>query len=137
MGARGPVSMPDNVRQLRGETRPSQQSRQPMPVRGVPSQPAFLDPEAKAEWKRVTPELRRLGLLAHLDRAILSTYCEAWAVWVDAAKARRTDDSSMAWRRYRDSSRLVSDLATALGLTPNARGRMKAPDPEDSSPELD
>ena len=38
--------------------------------------------EAKREWKRITPQLERYGLVSHLDRAALVMYCQAWAEYV-------------------------------------------------------
>ena len=45
--------------------------------------PRDLSPEAKAEWRRVVPEIEAMGLLATVDRAILIRYCTAWADWVE------------------------------------------------------
>jgi phage terminase small subunit len=38
--------------------------------------------EAKKEWRRITPELQSLGLIARIDRAALALYCQAYARWV-------------------------------------------------------
>jgi P27 family predicted phage terminase small subunit len=55
-------------------------------VRDAPEPPTWLDREAKAEWRRVVPELARLKLLSRMTRASLASYCETWSVFVDATK---------------------------------------------------
>jgi P27 family predicted phage terminase small subunit len=140
MGATGPLPMPDNVRELHGTTTRTPEPR-PQADPGVPPMPADLDAEAKAEWKRVTPELVRLGLLGRtLDRAVLTAYCDAWSKFCRAraplAKTLTHTDKNgdvrkhPGWQIYREASVLVTSLAKELGLSPNARGRMRAPEPE-------
>ena len=76
----GPRPKPTRLKLLAGN--PGHQKlndREPQPTLGMPSCPLWLDAEAKAEWKRVAPELKRLGLLAKIDRAALASYCQAWA----------------------------------------------------------
>lgn len=49
---------------------------------GVPARlrvPDWLDETAKAKWRALVPELRRLGLLATTDSDCLAAYCQAWA----------------------------------------------------------
>lgn len=108
--------------------------------------PTWLDKEGRAEWKRVVPELERLGLLTRLDRAVLAMYCDTWSKWCQARKALKSlivagakgDRKHPAWQIYRDAEMSVSALAKELGLSPNARGRMKAPDgPDDPEDDLD
>lgn len=48
----------------------------------VPNCPRHLLPEARKEWRRITPELERYGLISKLDRAALALYCQAYARWV-------------------------------------------------------
>jgi len=55
-------------------------------VRDAPEPPTWLDREAKAEWRRVVPELARLKLLSRMTRASLASYCEAWSAFVEATK---------------------------------------------------
>jgi phage terminase small subunit len=77
MGRRGPLPEPDKLRLLRGnpsKTPPRWQVKA-RPV--APTPPTWLDREARAEWRRVTPELERLGLLSHIDRGMLTLYCDA------------------------------------------------------------
>lgn len=45
----------------------------------VPKYPAHLDAEARREWKRVSVELERYGLISNIDRAALAMYCTAWS----------------------------------------------------------
>ena len=46
--------------------------------------PADLPKIAEAEWKRIVPELRSLGVLSKIDRAALEGYCRAYARWMEA-----------------------------------------------------
>lgn len=85
MGTRGPKPLPANVHRLRGNP-----SKKPLgelldtlqPEVEIPGCPRHLLPEARKEWKRITPELERYGLISKLDRAALALYCQAWARWV-------------------------------------------------------
>src|SRR5262249_49215989 len=40
----------------------------------------------RAEWRRVVPELLRIGLVGSLDRAAITGYCASWARWLDAER---------------------------------------------------
>ena len=52
----------------------------------LPDMPAWLKTEAKKEWKRITEDLHKLGLLQRVDRPALAMYCRIWARWVYAEK---------------------------------------------------
>jgi len=56
----------------------------------IPSFPSWIWPEAKKEWKRISVELERYGLVSKLDRAALVLYCQAWAkmVWAENQLSR-------------------------------------------------
>lgn len=88
-GSRGPKSLPANVHMLRGN--PSKKSAhelmdQLQPEIEIPGCPSHLLPEARKEWRRITPELERYGLISKLDRGALALYCQAWARWVWAER---------------------------------------------------
>jgi P27 family predicted phage terminase small subunit len=53
----------------------------------IPDCPSWCWAEAKKEWKRITPELDRYGLVAICDRSALTLYCQAWAEYVWAKKS--------------------------------------------------
>ena len=80
----GPPPKPTALKLLAGNPghRPLNLS-EPKPT-GIPTCPRHLDKEAKAEWKRISAELIKLGLLTSIDRAALSGYCCAYSRWVTA-----------------------------------------------------
>jgi P27 family predicted phage terminase small subunit len=93
MGKPGPRPLPANVHQLRGNP-----SKKPLgaildefrPEVEIPDFPSWIWPEAKKEWKRISVELERYGLVSRLDRAALVLYCQAWAkmVWAERQLTR-------------------------------------------------
>jgi P27 family predicted phage terminase small subunit len=93
MGTRGPKPLPANVHLLRGN--PSKKPSVDLfdefrPEVEVPDSPSWLWPEAKKEWKRVSVELEKYGLISRLDRAALVLYVQAWAkmVWAEKQMSR-------------------------------------------------
>lgn len=74
--------LPNNVHELRGNP-----SKKPIaelfggvhPLIEIPNCPPHLVPEARKEYKRITAELKELGLITKIDRAALCGYCSAWA----------------------------------------------------------
>lgn len=85
MGARGPAAVASNVHHLRGnpsKKTAAQLSDSLQPEIEIPGCPPHLLKEAKKEWKRITPELQRYGLISTLDRSALASYCQSWALLV-------------------------------------------------------
>jgi P27 family predicted phage terminase small subunit len=84
MGQRGPKPLPANVHALRGN--PSKKSfgsllNEFRPEVEIPQCPRVLWPDARREWKRITVELGRYGLVSLLDRGVLAMLCQEWARW--------------------------------------------------------
>lgn len=101
MGSRGPQSLPSNVHRFRGN--PGHKSVADLtdgvnPEIKIPGCPAHLLPEAKKEWRRITPELEQLGLISRIDRASLALYCQAWArmVWCELQLKHAMDQAATA-----------------------------------------
>lgn len=90
----GPKPIPDNVHSLLGST-PKKSLNDTLdsvnPDVEIPGIPPHLMTEAKAEWKRISVELKKLRLIAMIDRAALALYCQAWARWVWAERKLRAD----------------------------------------------
>ncbi len=83
--ARGPAPTPTKILKARGSWRAQARKNEPeLPVKS-PTCPAWLAPEAKAEWRRQVKLLEQTKLIAEVDRAALTAYCEAWAEFVQAS----------------------------------------------------
>ncbi len=126
---------PERLHVLAGTSRPSRRKHPPKPNPVAPECPEWLAAAAKEEWARLSPELEKLGLLTHLDRAALATYCQAWARYVDAEALiasgglivighRGASAKSPALTVARAAAAEVLSLAKELGLTPASRQRL-------------
>lgn len=153
-GERGPKPLPPNVHLLKGNP-----SHKPIgallddvvrPDVEIPDCPKHLKGEARAEWKLITPELFKLGLIAKIDRAALTGYCYNWAthVWavrrIDAMNAEDpTGERGRVWNTpsgYKQISVLQSINNRALeqmakflamfGMSPSDRSRVTQSDPQ-------
>ncbi len=75
---------PDYLKRAEGTYRKDRDHTPVNPAPGIPSCPAFLSTEAKKEWRRIVKLLDGVGYVSHLDRALLTLRCQAWADWVEA-----------------------------------------------------
>ena len=154
MGTRGPLPLPANVHRLRGNP-----GNRPLadlldgavrPEVAVPSCPAMLDVAGRAEWKRITPHLKKLGLISQIDRAALTGYCQAWSdfVWARGRIAELNKDDPTGERGrigitpsgYRQISELqqisnrsleqLEKFLAHFGMSPSLRSRVTASDPQ-------
>lgn len=154
MGSRGPKPLPTNVKAFTGT------SRRPLraadladgvhPEVGLPPMPKHLSPEARKEWRRITPELLELNLLSRIDRAALELYVRAYgrlqqveraitAMQIKlAAEGRDVTDALVqptptGFVRESALSRLAEQLGqqvdrylASFGMSPSARSRVTA-----------
>lgn len=105
-------------------------------ARAAPEPPAWLPPEALAEWQRVVPELDRLGILKGIDRAALTAYCMTWARLVEASDIVKregmvyTDDKTGRAQRHpalmtaEAASKELRSWANEFGLTPSSEQKL-------------
>ena len=145
MGRRGPKPTPTAQLKLVGSRLPDRRRDEPQPEPGAPQQPKKLSDEAKAEWKRIVPELLRVGVLAKVDRAVLIGYCESWAMFTDAQQmvhdqgiiqtSKEGVDRPAAHVRVLNESRAAFlKFAQELGLSPSARVRLTSKVSPDADP---
>ena len=110
---------------------------EPKPENTIPKCPSWLLTEAKKEWKRVAPELSRLGLLTKIDIGALAGYCQSWARYVQAEKYLADKENDTVFVTDKGYMQQVPQVGIAqkylylcktfmseFGLTPSARGRM-------------
>ena len=87
---------PTAVKALEGNPgKRSLNTGEPKPEKKAPRCPAWLEGEAKKEWKRMAGQMEKLGILTEIDMAAFAGYCQAYA--------RST------WRHSRDTARRMPD----------------------------
>lgn len=135
---RGRKPTPTALKILKGNPgRRPLNGNEPKPKKGAPSCPTWLNAEAKREWRRIVPELERLGLLTLVDRAALAAYCQSYARWQQAEKVIEKQGMTMATPQgfevarpevaiARQQMQLVHKFATEFGLSPSSRSRVNA-----------
>lgn len=138
MGVRGPVPVPDNVRTLRGmkplKAPDGSKAKRLILAPKAPAPPS-LSRAAGAEWRRVCKELERAGVLAEVDRGVLTAYVTAWAHMMEAETLLRdlgvtilnrehVPVKNPAWQVYREANRTMLFAAGQLYITPVSRLRI-------------
>lgn len=128
--------MPKHLRLVKGNPsrRPINED-EPKPEAKAPSCPNHLNADAKREWKRVTKELLKLGLLTEIDRAAIARYCQAWGEWCEAT--RKIDKLGMLVRTpngypvpspyvviANQAHKRMLDIEAQFGMTPSSRTRV-------------
>jgi P27 family predicted phage terminase small subunit len=121
----------------------------------IPDCPTWLMPDAKREWKRITPQLEGLRLVSQLDLAELAVYCQEFARWKQAerkiAELNKGDPEGLAGligvtpsgykqisvllQIVRSSQEKMMKAAASFGLNPAAR-RGVTPSEAGSQPSL-
>lgn len=141
MGQRGPAPLPSNVHRLMGNR--SKKAGAALtdsfsPDVSIPKPPAHLLPEAKKEWRRITPHLEKGRVISEVDRAALAAYCQAYARWVEVEKKiKELGESGLIEKTPNDykqmsvwlqiSNRAVDQMhkfMTEFGMTPSSRSRV-------------
>jgi len=138
----GPPPKPTRLKLLQGNPgrRPLSEN-EPQPEIGRPTRPHWLLPEAKREWSRIVPELLRLGLLAKIDRAMISMWCQCWGMYVEAVKDIRQNGMSYSKEDGYEGQRpsvavmnhmieKMTTLSAKFGMTPSDRSKISVPQPE-------
>jgi P27 family predicted phage terminase small subunit len=111
---------------------------EPKPQQGKYICPSWLDDEAKKEWNRIVPELKKLGLLTVVDYPALIGYCQSWARYIEAEK--HITKVGTSFETINSCLMPVPEVAIAqkylklcqsfmiqFGLTPSSRGRITLP----------
>lgn len=154
MGQRGPRPVPDNVRAFTGAPRKALRAADLSdgvhPEVGLPPMPQHLAPEARKEWRRITPLLLELNLLTKIDRSAIERYVRLYGRWQQVERAITAEQSllkdagkdvtgalmqktptgftreSVLSRRASDLARQVEMAEQCFGMNPSARARVVA-----------
>ncbi len=143
MGRRGPPRKPTHLKVLAGNPgkRPLNPF-EPKPEMEAPTCPRWLSPEARRVWRYSVPLLKRMRVLALVDRDALVAYCVTYARWqktekflVEHGEVYPIKDAvgrvlSMAQFPQvaiaRNLLQAVRAYQLEFGLTPSARSRLHA-----------
>lgn len=146
MGTRGPKAKPSELKLLQGTYRADRApDNEPKPdkPKTVPDPPTYFDVVAKKEWKRLAPELFKLGLLTLVDLTAFETYCLSYGRLVAATKSMK--QAKGMFYEYTNKagatnyiprpeiaviqkeSLVIKAFCAEFGLSPAARTRMEAP----------
>jgi len=123
--------------------------KRPLPVEpqapeGIPDAPEWLSPPALDEWRRLVPILVGMGVLTLADGNALAMYCEAFALYVAAAREvaasgvlvdsyRGGVAKNPAIQVARDAADQCARWGAKLGLSPVDRARLAVAPPDQSS----
>lgn len=138
MGYRGPIPKPNVI--VRAEGNPGKRPlnrNEPQPRATTPRCPEHLDEEAKKEWKRLVPVLRRMRVLTEADKMSLANLCQTWSTLLKAQE--KLTEMGILYKSpsgYVMQSPLlpivnqcvetITKLSREFGLTPAARSRIIA-----------
>ena len=109
--------------------------------------PSWLSLEGKRIWRKVAPELKRLGLLTELDRQSLEAYCGTAAMLRQAHEALAREGliyEVNGMLRKRPEVAIASEcvqqlrlLAAEFGMTPSSRSRIDVEPPAGPGSDFD
>ena len=148
---RGQKPKPTALKKLHGNPgHRTLNKNEPKPT-GTTGPPAWLDPVAKAEWRRMRSRLERLDLLTPADRATFAAYCSAYSALARAEKFLNSPAAGGSFHYETAGGALkpwpevaianaardqVRKLAAEFGMTPAERSRVGRPAGDDRRSEL-
>lgn len=138
MATRGRKPKPTALKALEGNPgkRPLNE-HEPVPPKGTIRCPAWLEAEAKKEWKRLAPSLEAMGVLTAVDITAFAGYCQAYARWKEAEEfiskhgsifqtpsgyVQQVPQVSIAQQNLK----IMQSFCSEFGLTPATRSRIIA-----------
>ncbi len=137
---RGPPPLPSAVKKLRGTYRKDRAPGEPATNPGAPDAPRWLNADARAEWRRITPLLLARGLLEVIDRSTLVGYVTCWSDLIDAERRLAEEGSTVIGargqlylnpqlKRAQKARDQLLRYGLEFGLSPSSRQRVVASPP--------
>lgn len=142
----GPPPKPTALRKLQGN--PSHRpinKREPTPRQRRPKMPSWLQPAEQTEWKRITRELRSMGLLTSADADAIAVYCQVAVRYQQATKEIQekglTVESPNGYPIINPALSIVNKcimqmhkMLSEFGMTPASRSRIQVPEAATEDP---
>jgi P27 family predicted phage terminase small subunit len=137
MAPRGRKPKPTALKELEGNPGKRKLNKsEPRFAKAGTEPPEFLDAEARAEWRRVAPQLSAQKMLTVVDRTMLAAYCVCISRWRRAEKIIQ-DNETLVFETPNGSQQQIPQIsvggkylekaikiATEFGFTPAARSRL-------------
>lgn len=139
MGRRGPPPKPTKLKIVEGNPgKRKLNDREPAYAAGAVC-PEWLEPEGKAEWERLAPELDRMGMLTVADQHEFAAYCQAFARWRQAQERITESGLELAIAKgyVNAAQKARQDMqrtAAKFGFTPSDRTGIRVPDGGTTNP---
>lgn len=146
MGLRGPKPTPSAIKVARGTWRADRAAPNEPTVTGKPTCPAWLQPEAKKEFRRLVRLLSDMGVIGSVDGNALSRYATTWLRWRQAVQMLEKNGEMMTVSNEqgkitgmkqspyaylaRSLAEQLDKLEAAFGLNPSARSRITVSNPK-------
>jgi len=138
---RGAKPKPTHLKEVNGNPGKRKLNKNEPKAKGEARCPEWLHPDAKKEWKRLSAELKRLGLLSLMDTAAFAGYCQSYAMYRHCVEYvnehgptykvyDQNGDLKMvrAYPEVAQSDRHLANIrafAAEFGFTPSSRGRIE------------
>ena len=105
----------------------------------APPAPAYLSAQAKAEWRRIMPQLIARRIITRADLAGVEAYASAVGICRQLEEQRALAGGiidKVAFGIWNRAAQTARQLAAEYGLTPTSRARIgtAAPDDDDDDP---
>lgn len=118
-----------------GKRKPPPGEPKPATATGLLAPPAHLGKDAAGEWRRITGELKAVGLVSRLDLGLLAAWCAAYGDFVQAERAlkrgglvKKGDDGVMRrnpWLMVKSKAvEQMVRIGSEFGLSPASRPRL-------------
>lgn len=143
--SKGRKATAPHLKAIQGTNRPSRENKEaPEPPREVPEMPQGLTTRAKKYWGDLVGLLDEMGVITLADQSVLELLCETYSEWKHLNSTIKTTykgktsyltvskDGAEMYRAYpevaqrSDAARRFQSLLSEFGLTPAARGKVKA-----------
>lgn len=136
--SKGRKAIPGKIHQLHGTYREDRHGGGVKVDSVLPDPPDRLPIVGQIEWRRLAPELNKLGVLSELDLTTLEMYCTVFARWIKAeGKIREQEEGEIsrtpngyqqqsAWLQISNNCiKQMQSLCAEFGMTPATRARMR------------